>query len=154
MTIIRTLYGAATSIRRDRLAPTLDELDARRSGRLWRRQAPRAGCARYTYIPTMQCWKPLLATRGASEAVFCLSGLRAREPGSPRYAKHMLRLRRAGQITQKEVREIVLLNSHDGTSSYRACRGCTVRVCSNGLVCSQSLATSAFRIKAMSSGER
>jgi hypothetical protein len=30
----------------------------------------------------------------------------------------MLRLRRVGQITGKQVPEIILLNSHDGTSSY------------------------------------
>jgi hypothetical protein len=35
----------------------------------------------------------------------------------------MLRLRREGQITGKQVPEIILLNSHDGSSSYQMLPG-------------------------------
>ncbi|MDN1888130.1 DUF945 domain-containing protein, partial [Escherichia coli] len=35
------------------------------------------------------------------------------------YTKHMLRLRRDGEINGQHVPEIILLNSHDGTSSYQ-----------------------------------
>jgi hypothetical protein len=54
------------------------------------------------------------------------------------HTKHMLRLRRSGQIIQKEVQEIVLLNSHDGSSSYQMIPGWFRQICSNGLVCGQS----------------
>lgn len=45
----------------------------------------------------------------------------------------MLRLRREGQITGKQVPEIILLNSHDGTSSYQMLPGLFRAVCQNGL---------------------
>ncbi|MFP1592511.1 DUF932 domain-containing protein [Escherichia coli] len=51
----------------------------------------------------------------------------------------MLRLRRAGQITGQHVPEIILLNSHDGSSSYQMLPGYFRAICTNGLVCGQSL---------------
>ncbi|HEF0901178.1 TPA: DUF932 domain-containing protein, partial [Escherichia coli] len=53
--------------------------------------------------------------------------------------KHMLRLRRAGEINGEHVPEIILLNSHDGTSSYQMLPGYFRFVCQNGCVCGQSL---------------
>jgi len=50
----------------------------------------------------------------------------------------MLRLRRAGHITGQQVPEIILLNSHDGSSSYQMLPGLFRGVCTNGLVCGQS----------------
>ena len=47
----------------------------------------------------------------------------------------MLRLRRHNQITGVQVPEIILLNSHDGTSSYQMLPGLFRAVCQNGLVC-------------------
>jgi len=34
------------------------------------------------------------------------------------YTKHLIRLRHASQINGAEANEIILLNSHDGTSTY------------------------------------
>ncbi|STE61566.1 CP4-57 prophage protein [Escherichia coli] len=51
----------------------------------------------------------------------------------------MLRLRRAGEINGEHVPEIILLNSHDGTSSYQMLPGYFRFVCQNGCVCGQSL---------------
>ncbi|MEA0242999.1 DUF932 domain-containing protein, partial [Escherichia coli] len=48
---------------------------------------------------------------------------RVRDPGRREYTKHMLRLRRAGEINGEHVPEIILLNSHDGTSSYQMLPG-------------------------------
>jgi hypothetical protein len=50
----------------------------------------------------------------------------------------MLRLRREGQITGKQVPEIILLNSHDGSSSYQMLPGLFRAVCQNGLVCGET----------------
>jgi hypothetical protein len=47
----------------------------------------------------------------------------------------MLRLRHASQINGAEANEIVLLNSHDGTSSYQMLAGMFRFVCANGMVC-------------------
>lgn len=54
------------------------------------------------------------------------------------HTKHMLRLRREGQITGKQVPEIILLNSHDGSSSYQMLPGLFRAVCQNGLICGES----------------
>ena len=56
------------------------------------------------------------------------------------YTKHMIRLRHASQINGAEANEIVLLNSHDGTSSYQMLAGMFRFVCSNGLVCGDTVA--------------
>ncbi|WP_407582558.1 DUF932 domain-containing protein, partial [Escherichia coli] len=64
---------------------------------------------------------------------------RVRDQSRREYTKHMLRLRRAGQITGQHVPEIILLNSHDGSSSYQMLPGYFRAICTNGLVCGQSL---------------
>ncbi|EDO4530902.1 DUF945 domain-containing protein, partial [Salmonella enterica] len=63
---------------------------------------------------------------------------RVRDPGRRDYTKHMLRLRRAGQITGRQVPEIIILNSHSGESSFQLLPGMWRQVCANGLVCGQS----------------
>lgn len=55
--------------------------------------------------------------------------------GRREYSKHMLRLRREGNINGKDVPEIILLNSHDDSSSYQMIPGIFRFVCTNGLVC-------------------
>ena len=52
----------------------------------------------------------------------------------------MLRLRHASQINGAEANEIILLNSHDGTSSYQMLAGMFRFVCQNGLVCGDTFA--------------
>ena len=56
------------------------------------------------------------------------------------YTKHMVRLRHASQINGCEANEIILLNSHDGTSSYQMLAGMFRFVCQNGLVCGDTVA--------------
>ena len=65
---------------------------------------------------------------------------RVRDEGKREHTKHMLRLRHASQINGAEANEIVLLNSHDGTSSYQMLAGMFRFVCSNGLVCGDTVA--------------
>lgn len=53
----------------------------------------------------------------------------------------MIRLRHASQFNARgEANEIILLNSHDGTSSYQVLAGMLRFVCSNGLVCVETVA--------------
>ena len=52
----------------------------------------------------------------------------------------MIRLRHASQINGSEANEIILLNSHDGTSSYQMLAGMFRFVCKNGLVCGDTAA--------------
>jgi hypothetical protein len=64
---------------------------------------------------------------------------RVRHEDRREYTKHMLRLRHASQITGSEANEIILLNSHDGSSSYQMLAGMFRFVCQNGLVCGNNL---------------
>jgi hypothetical protein len=53
----------------------------------------------------------------------------------------MIRLRHASHIDARgEANEIILLNSHDGTSSYQMLAGMFRFVCQNGLVCGDTVA--------------
>ncbi|MEK2517414.1 DUF932 domain-containing protein, partial [Providencia stuartii] len=58
---------------------------------------------------------------------------RVRDDSRRDHTKHLLRLRREGQITSQQVPEIILLNSHDGSSSYQMLPGMFRFVCQNGL---------------------
>ncbi len=90
---------------------------------------------KYTYIPTITLLQSL--RREGFEPFFACQS-RVRDPDRREHTKHMLRLRRAGQITGQQVPEIILLNSHDGSSSYQMLPGLFRGVCTNSLVCGQS----------------
>lgn len=91
---------------------------------------------RYTHIPTGDVLRGL---RREGFAPFMVCQARCRDQGKREYTKHMLRLRHASQIEDAEANEIVLLNSHDGTSSYQMLAGVFRFVCSNGLVCGDAM---------------
>ena len=91
---------------------------------------------RYTYIPTIHVLEKL---RGEGFMPFMACQARCRDEGKREHTKHMVRLRYAGQITSGEANEIILLNSHDGTSSYQMLAGTFRFVCCNGMVCGDTL---------------
>lgn len=83
---------------------------------------------RYSYIPTIEVlrggFEPFMVAQGAS-----------RVEGKAEFTKHMIRMRHAGQVQIKpEAQEIILINSHDGASSYQMLAGMFRFVCCNGLV--------------------
>lgn len=90
---------------------------------------------RYTYIPTITVLDKL---REEGFLPFFACQTRTRDEGKRGHTKHMMRLRRAGQIAGAEVPEIILLNSHDGSSSYQMIPGMFRFVCTNGMVCGQT----------------
>lgn len=78
--------------------------------------APHESCSnRYSYIPTATVLQEL---RGEGFQPFMVCQTRVRRDDRRDYTKHMIRLRHASQINGREANEIILLNSHDGTSSY------------------------------------
>lgn len=91
---------------------------------------------RYTYIPTIDVLNGL---RQEGFQPFFACQTRVRDAGRLEHTKHLLRLRHADQISGKEANEIVLLNSHDGSSSFQLIGGIYRLVCSNGLVCSKTI---------------
>ena len=92
--------------------------------------------ARYTYIPTSTILDGL---RKEGFQPFAVTQTRVRDEGKRDFTKHMLRLRHASQIADTEANEIILLNSHDGTSSCQMLAGMFRFVCANGLVCGNTV---------------
>ncbi|RQZ19631.1 DUF945 domain-containing protein [Burkholderia sp. Bp9031] len=92
---------------------------------------------RYTYIPTIDVLRGL---RNEGFQPFMICQTRVRDSSKREFTKHMLRLRHADQITGEEADEIVLLNSHDGTSSYQMLAGTFRFVCQNGMVAGENIA--------------
>ena len=91
---------------------------------------------RYTYIPTAEIvagmrdngFMPVDAKQG-----------RSRVPGKADFTKHLIRFRPAGEIvTARKIGglypEVVVVNSHDGTSAYKVMAGLLRMVCLNGMI--------------------
>ncbi|MGU1062142.1 DUF932 domain-containing protein [Pseudomonas aeruginosa] len=92
---------------------------------------------RYSYIPTAAV---LAELRSEGFLPFMVCQTRVRHEDRREYTKHMIRLRHADQINGAEANEVILLNSHDGTSSYQMLGGMFRFVCQNGLVCGDTVA--------------
>ena len=92
---------------------------------------------RYSYIRTATV---LTELRKEGFQPFMVCQTRVRNEDRRDYTKHMLRLRHESQINGDEANEIVLINSHDGTSSYQMLAGMFRFVCQNGLVCGDTFA--------------
>jgi hypothetical protein len=86
---------------------------------------------RYISIPTFTILN-LLKKEGFFP--FFVAQSYSRQEGKSAFAKHMIRLRPKDSILAKDVGEIILINSHDGTSSYKMMSGVYRFVCQNGLI--------------------
>lgn len=87
---------------------------------------------RYSFIPTIQVIDGL---RLEGFEPFEVRQTRVRDLGKKEHTKHLVRLRHVSQIgARSEVPEVILVNSHDGSSSYQLMSGVFRMVCSNGLI--------------------
>lgn len=95
--------------------------------------------ARYTYIPTVEVinglmnegFQPFKAVQGKS-----------RIEGKEEFTKHMIRFRHPDYnlaTVGDTAPEVILLNSHDGTSSYKLMAVLFRFVCTNGLIVADSM---------------
>jgi hypothetical protein len=87
--------------------------------------------ARYGYIPTAAVLSEL---RKEGFQPFMACQTRVRREDRREFTKHMLRLRTESQINGSEANEVVLVNSHDGSSAYQMIAGMIRFTCQNGLV--------------------
>ncbi|MQB35433.1 DUF945 domain-containing protein [Agrobacterium tumefaciens] len=98
---------------------------------IFAREAHDSRSERYVYVPTIDIveglrregWFPFFAVQAVP-----------RDGDRMGHAKHMLRLRRDGGIGKPEAAEVIIVNSHDGTSSYQMFAGMLRFVCTNSLV--------------------
>lgn len=91
---------------------------------------------RYTYIPTIEVLRGL---RREGFEPFMVAQGKSRTPGKEDYTKHLIRLRHAANgegsaRARPEANEIILINSHDGASSYQMLAGVLRFVCLNSMV--------------------
>ena len=94
---------------------------------------------RYTYIPTIDV---LAALRKEGFQPYSATQTRVRDDSKREHTKHMVRLRHVDHVVAvgQEVNEIILLNSHDGSSAYQMMAGVYRFICSNGMVTGKNFA--------------
>lgn len=93
---------------------------------------------KYAFIPTIQVVDALRAE--GFEPVKAMQS-KTRIEGKGEFTKHLIRFRRAQDlevVRGTELPEIVLVNSHDRSSSYQLSAGIFRLVCSNGMVVKSS----------------
>jgi hypothetical protein len=94
---------------------------------------------RYTYIPTVNVIEGMVR---AGFQPFSASQSRSRIEGKSEFTKHMIRFRHqdvtASLAVGDVIPEVILVNSHDGTSAYKLIAGMFRLVCSNGLMVADS----------------
>lgn len=95
---------------------------------------------RYTYIPTLD------VIRGMEKAgFFPFAAMQSRTRFEDRrdFTKHMIRFRHASanvsMVAGDSLAEVVLVNSHDGSSAYKLMAGIFKIVCGNGLVVADTM---------------
>lgn len=126
--ILRSKSGALTDAQIRQVAPSV-----------FAEQAHGSRSDKFTYIPTSEVLK------GLAKEGFLPYEVRQGGSGDVQkrnFTKHMLRLRREGAVEVGDsLSELVLVNAHDGTSSYQLMHGLFRMVCSNGLVVADGMAT-------------
>ncbi|MBE2966598.1 DUF945 domain-containing protein [Burkholderia cepacia] len=135
MRLASSFHYSAPMLRAD--APLSDDQIRRVAPSIFAGGKHESRSERYTYIPTIDVLRGL---RNEGFQPFMICQTRVRDSGKREFTKHMLRLRHADQITGEEADEIVLLNSHDGTSSYQMLAGTFRFVCQNGMVAGENIA--------------
>jgi len=86
---------------------------------------------KYVYVPTIKLVEGL---RREGWAPFFAVQAKPRAADKIGHAKHMLRLRRPGDIGSAEAAEVVIVNSHDGSTSYQMFAGMIRFVCTNSMI--------------------
>ena len=122
-------------INRNQTPLTLEQIGQRAPSALAARPFD-AMSAKYGFIPTVGVIQAMIA---AGFQPFSAVQSRTRVVGKGDFTKHMIRFRRqdVGQLVVGDViPEVVLINSHDGTSAYKLIAGLYRLVCSNGMIVS------------------
>lgn len=114
---------------------TLEEIGQRAPSALATRPYD-AMSAKYGFVPTVGVIQAMIA---AGFQPFSAVQSRTRVAGKGDFTKHMIRFRHqdVGQVVVGDViPEVVLINSHDGTSAYKLIAGLYRLICSNGMMVS------------------
>jgi hypothetical protein len=129
MSRLATRFAAPTQYRADR--PLTNEEMRAVAPSIFATDAHHSRSERYSFVPTVDV---LAGLRREGFEPFMVGQSRTRIADKREFTKHMLRFRRVDQINGDEANEVILINSHDGTSSYQMLSGMFRFVCMNGLV--------------------
>jgi Domain of unknown function (DUF932) len=113
--------------------PMSDDQLRRAVPSLFAERAHQSRSEKYAYIPTVHV---LSALRKEGFEVMAARQTRVRDAGHRNFTKHMLRLRHADLKVDDTFPEVILINSHDGSSAYQIMAGMFRLVCLNGMVVS------------------
>ena len=130
MSALATRFAAPVQYRSN--SPLTDEQIRAVAPSIFATDAHHSRSERYSFVPTLDV---LAGLRKEGFQPFMVGQSRTRVADKREFTKHMIRLRHASQINEGEANEIILINSHDGTSSYQMLAGMFRFVCMNGLVC-------------------
>lgn len=121
-------------IQRDGLGyarPLTDDEIMRTAPAIYAESAHDSRSDRYAYIPTRDL---VAGMRAEGFMPVKVSQAKARDEDRAGHAKHLIRFRREDQLASAEAREVVIVNSHDGSSGFRLMAGVFRLVCANGLI--------------------
>src|SRR5580658_2941767 len=123
-------------------APMTDDDLRRVAPSIFATEAHESRSARFTYIPTVEVLNGL--RNEGFVTVRAVQG-KSRIEGKADFTKHMIRFRHpdyAGRVALGGASpEVVLLNAHDGTSSYRIMSGVFRSICTNSMIVMEDGAT-------------
>jgi hypothetical protein len=134
MSTFATSFKHVSSVVRDD-RPLSDDQIRRAVPSIYAEEPHHSRSHRYGYIPTSQV---LAGLRKEGFQPFFACQTRVKIADKAPFTKHMLRLRHASQIggaDATEANEIILINSHDGSSAYQMLAGVFRFICTNGLIC-------------------
>lgn len=128
--MLATRFGAVTKMNNQGAPLTNEQLFAVAPS-IFAQEKHESRSDKYLYIPTIQVVEGL---RKEGFVPFAVCQSKSRIEGKSEFTKHMLRLRQRDQMFAEEANEIILINSHDGTSSYQMLAGMFRFVCQNGMI--------------------
>lgn len=135
--MLATRFSATSTMLRS-ASPLADDQIRNVAPSIFAEEAHDSRSERYTYIPTASV---LTKLRAEGFQPFMVVQTKVRDQSHREHTKHLLRLRHESLTGDaKEANEILLLNSHNGTSSYQMLAGMFRFVCMNGLVCGDVVA--------------
>jgi hypothetical protein len=138
MSTFATSFKHVSSVVRDD-RPLSDDRIRRAVPSIYAETAHESRSERYGYIPTSRILDGL-RKEGFQPFFACQTRVKAADKAD--FTKHMIRLRHASRIggaDATEANEIILVNSHDGSSAYQMLAGVFRFVCTNGLICGEEV---------------
>ncbi len=126
-------FGSSASVLRSK-SPLSDDQIRAVAPSIFADRAHGSRSSRYSCIPTSEV---LTSLRREGFQPFAVTQGGSRDEEKRGFTKHMLRLRHESNLAANvgdTFQEIVLVNSHDGTSSYQLMAGMFRLVCANGMV--------------------